>query len=108
MSCPHSYRYFTLFYFLLIKLCRAVCFSLLASFLSPDVTGRGSSILCLASGVCMGINILLSNAAVLQYGSFFVPNLIYTIIIGPCIILAVMIGKWETLDRDAFAALYST
>lgn len=77
-----------------------VCFSLMASFLSPNVTGKGAGIYSCAVGVCLIVNIPLSNQGVSDSG-FFVPNLLYTVLIAPCIIGAWLIGKWEKRDEAA-------
>jgi hypothetical protein len=80
-----------------------VSFSLLASFLSPNVTGKGAGLFSFAVGLCLIVNIPLSNEALRN--SFFIPNLIYTVLVGPCILAVCILGVW--IQKDKLAALGS-
>ena len=72
----------------------SVCFSALPAFLDGIVLGKGYGLLILSGGVLSLMNIPLSNAAVQKLGgNFFIPNLIYTVLCGPCIILVWMIHR---------------
>lgn len=79
-----------------------ISFSLLASFLSPDVTGKGAGLYSFAVGLCLAFNIPLSNEAVKN--SFFVPNLVYTVLIIPCILAVCILGLWIEKDKRLFFA----
>lgn len=82
----------------------SVCFSCLPAFLDGVVLGKGYGLLIFGGGVLSLMNIPLSNAAVQKLGGdFFVPNLIYTILCVPCIILVWLIHrgfKREAEERD--------
>ena len=72
----------------------SVCFSALPAFLDGIVLGKGYGLLIFSGGVLSLMNIPLSNAAVQKLGgNFFIPNLIYTVLCGPCIILVWMIHR---------------
>ena len=79
-----------------------ISFCLLASFLSPDVTGKGAGLYSFAVGLCLAFNIPLSNEAVKN--SFFVPNLVYTVLIIPCILAVCILGLWIEKDKRLFFA----
>jgi hypothetical protein len=49
------------------------------------------------------VNIPLSNEALRN--SFFIPNLIYTVLVGPCILAVCILGVW--IQKDKLAALRS-
>ena len=82
----------------------SVCFSCLPAFLNGIVLGKGYGLLIFSGGVLSLMNIPLSNAAVQKLGgNFFVPNLIYTILCAPCIILVWLIHrgfKREAEEKD--------
>ena len=82
----------------------SVCFSCLPAFLDGIVLGKGYGLLIFGGGVLSLMNIPLSNAAVQKLGgNFFVPNLIYTILCAPCIILVWLIHrgfKREAEEKD--------
>jgi hypothetical protein len=66
-----------------------VTFSFLPTILAPNVTGKASGLLFFTAGVTAFLNIPLANLAVETYdGNFFVPNLVYTILVVPCIAAA--------------------
>jgi hypothetical protein len=66
-----------------------VTFSFLPTILAPKVTGKASGLLFFIAGVTAFLNIPLANLAVETFdGNFFVPNLIYTILVIPCIAAA--------------------
>ena len=79
-----------------------ISFCLLASFLSPDVTGKGAGLYSFAVGLCLAFNIPLSNEAVKE--SFFIPNLVYTVLIGPCILAGCILGLWIEKDKRLYFA----
>ena len=71
-----------------------VSFSFVPTFLGQSVVGRGSGILMFWFGLLSFVNIGLSNWAVNGLGgNFFWPNLILTLAVVPCIVLAWLMGK---------------
>ena len=79
----------------------SVCFSALPAFLDGIVLGKGYGLLIFSGGVLSLMNIPLSNAAVQKLGgNFFIPNLIYTVLCGPCIVLVWMIHRGFMREAD--------
>ena len=78
----------------------AVVFSFMASFLSPNATGKGAGFLNLAGGIGMFSNIFLANTTILKYGSFFVPNMLYTAPIVPMVAAAFLMGEWARRNGE--------
>ncbi len=58
----------------------AITFNVLASFIAPDNTGKAAGVMNMAAAIGILWNIPLTNLAILKYGSFFIPNLIYTVV----------------------------
>mmetsp|Transcript_27319 Transcript_27319/g.78735 ORF Transcript_27319/g.78735 Transcript_27319/m.78735 type:complete len:336 (+) Transcript_27319:416-1423(+) len=84
----------------------SVCFSCLPAFLDGIVLGKGYGMLIFSGGILSLMNIPLSNAAVQKLGgNFFVPNLIYTVLCAPCIILVWMIHRGFKLEAEEKARL---
>jgi MFS family permease len=66
-----------------------ICLSFLPVLLAPEVVGRASGLLFAMSGISAFINVPLSSFAIEnQNGDFFIPNLIYTLLIIPCMAAA--------------------
>lgn len=66
-----------------------VTFSVFPILHSPDVVGKAMGVTFAAAGITAFINIPLSTIAIEQQdGDFFLPNLMYTILILPCIYLS--------------------
>ena len=84
-----------------------ITFSFLPTFLSPTTLGKAIGIMYSLGAILSFINILLANLAVKRFeGDFFVPNLVYTVLVLPCIILAWDIGRFiktQTADEVAVA-----
>lgn len=84
--------------FLLFSLFRCflygVSLSFLPSVLGPNVVGKACGIMFAITGAVAYINIPLASFALeKQNGNFFIPNLIYTILVIPCIVAACLIGR---------------
>jgi MFS family permease len=76
--------------------------SFLPAVLSPNVVGKATGLLFALGGVTALLNIPLSSFAIEQQnGDFFIPNLIYTALIIPCIIAAWFLGRDIELERAA-------
>jgi hypothetical protein len=76
--------------------------SFLPTVLSANVVGKATGLLYALGGVTALLNIPLSNFAIEQRnGDFFIPNLIYTTLIIPCIIAAWFLGHDIEQERDA-------
>lgn len=79
-----------------------VTFSFLPSLLSQNVVGKATGIMYALAGVATIINIPLANLAVQQLGgNFFVPNLVFTILIIPCVIAAWALGRDIEREKQA-------
>lgn len=61
-----------------------VTFSALPVLLSPDVVGKATGFTYALSGLTTYVNIPLSRYAIEKQENFFIPNLIYTVLIAPC------------------------
>ena len=61
-----------------------VSFSALPVLLSHDVVGKAQGLTYALSGLTSFVNIPLSRFTIEQQGDFFIPNLIYTVLIVPC------------------------
>ena len=71
-----------------------VVFSYLPTLLSNKVVGKAMGLLYMANAIIMFINIPLANYAIKEFdGNFMIPNLIYVILLLPCIVLATMLGR---------------
>jgi hypothetical protein len=71
-----------------------VTFSILPVLLSADVVGKATGLLYALAGVTAYINVPLSKFALEQQnGDFFIPNLMYAILIAPCVVAAWWLGK---------------
>ncbi len=77
----------------------AITFNVLASFIAPDNTGKAAGVINLAAVIGIFLNIPLTNLAVLKYdGSFFVPNLIYTV--GPVLFIFVSVKMKKLIEQN--------
>jgi uncharacterized membrane-anchored protein YitT (DUF2179 family) len=80
----------------------SVTFGFLPTFLDQKVTGKATGILFFVGGMMNFLNIPMKDLAVKQMdGDFFVPNLIYTILLLPCIAAAWGIG--QAIEREKAA-----
>ena len=71
-----------------------VTFSAIPAFLSQDVVGKAMGLTYALAGLASYVNIPLSKLAIeTKGGDFFIPNLIYTLLIAPCIITS-----WQLAD----------
>lgn len=71
-----------------------ICLSYLPTLLAPHVVGIGSGVLFFISGISAFLNVPLSTYAIeTQNGDFFLPNLLYTLLIIPCIAVAWALGR---------------
>ena len=76
----------------------SVTFSFLPTFLSFNVVGKATGIIFFIVAILSVLNIPLAAWAVEGLDSFFLPNLIWTILVLPCIYSAWYLGKfiaWE-------------
>jgi LAT3 family solute carrier family 43 protein 3 len=72
----------------------SVIFSFLPVFLGRQVLGKANGLLQVSAGFVSFFNIPLGNIAVERLdGNFFVPNLLYTVGIAPCIYAAYCMGQ---------------
>ena len=77
-----------------------VTFSAIPVFLSPDVVGKAMGITYALAGVTSYVNIPLSRLAIEEKdGDFFIPNLIYTCLIGPCMVASWMLAS--AIDKES-------
>jgi hypothetical protein len=95
----------------------SVTFGILPTFLDQKVIGKAAGILYFAGGITNFLNIPLKDLAVKDLdGDFFVPNLVYTILLFPCIAAAWCIGQAiqrekaakEVKIRDKLEATYGS
>jgi hypothetical protein len=71
-----------------------ICLGILPAFLGTNAVGKGSGIMPCAAGLLSLVNIPLAGWAVNSLrGNFFYPNLMYTLIVLPCIYLAWSLGQ---------------
>jgi hypothetical protein len=94
-----------------------VTFGILPTFLDQKVIGKATGILFFAGGIANFLNIPMKDLAVKHLdGDFFIPNLIYTILVVPCIVAAWGIGQAikredaakEVKIRDKLEAMYGS
>lgn len=79
-----------------------VSLSFVPTFLRQSVVGRGSGIMTFCFGLLSFVNIGLSNWAVNGLGgNFFWPNLILTLAVLPCILLAWLMGQCIQQENEA-------
>ena len=77
-----------------------VVFSFLPTLLSHNVVGKAMGLLYMANGIILVINIPLANYAVKELdGNFMIPNLVYALLLIPCILLASRLGRTVQLER---------
>lgn len=70
-----------------------VTFSFLPSLLSSDMVGKATGLMYAIGAAFSFINIPMAALAVNQYdGNFFIPNLMYTILVVPCVAAAWGLG----------------
>jgi len=66
-----------------------VTFSFMPTLLNHNVVGKAAGIMYAIAGVATIINIPLANLAVQEFsGNFFIPNLIFTFLVIPCVAAA--------------------
>jgi hypothetical protein len=66
-----------------------VTFSFLPTMFASNVNGKATGLLYMITGLTAFLNIPFVNLAVQTYdGDFFIPNLIYTILVVPCMVAA--------------------
>jgi hypothetical protein len=79
-----------------------VTFGILPTFLDQKVIGKAAGILYFSGGITNFLNIPMKDLAVKHLdGDFFVPNLVYTILLLPCIAAAWGIG--QAIEREKAA-----
>jgi MFS family permease len=82
----------------------SIVFSYVPTLLSGEVVGKGVGAMHFIAGIFSFWNIPLSQWAVTELdGNFFIPNLLYTLLLVPCSAAAWMIGRsiqQETLVKD--------
>lgn len=78
----------------------AVVFSFIPEFLGEKVIGKGAGLMNVSAGLCSFVNIPLVQHAVRE-GDFFVPNLFYTVLVIPCIIIALFIRRGIQKEQRA-------
>ncbi len=77
-------------------------FGFLPTFLDQKVIGKAAGILYCSGGITNFLNIPMKDLAVKQMdGDFFVPNLVYTILLLPCIAAAWGIGRAIKQEKAA-------
>jgi hypothetical protein len=80
----------------------SVTFSMLPAFLDQKVIGKATGFLYFFGGIISFLNIPMKDLAVEHLdGDFFAPNLVYTILVLPCIAAAWGIG--QTMKREKAA-----
>ena len=93
----------------------SVTFGFLPTFLDQKVIGKAGGILFFSGGIANFLNIPMKDLAVKHMdGDFFIPNLVYTILLIPCIAAAWGIGRAikrekaakEAKIRDKLEAMY--
>eukprot|EP00550_Attheya_septentrionalis_P000692 CAMPEP_0198286602 /NCGR_PEP_ID=MMETSP1449-20131203/5652_1 /TAXON_ID=420275 /ORGANISM="Attheya septentrionalis, Strain CCMP2084" /LENGTH=485 /DNA_ID=CAMNT_0043984387 /DNA_START=397 /DNA_END=1854 /DNA_ORIENTATION=+ len=94
------------FGFILFSFYRSFLFGVTMSFLptifAPQATGKVYGLLIMTAGFSAFLNIPLTKFAVEQRdGNFFIPNLIYTVAIAPCFVVAWFIGKIIQRENNA-------
>jgi len=78
----------------------ATCFGLLPTYLNTSAVGRGAGLLTLSQGVVCAFNAPLAAWAINGLGGdFFWPNLVYTLMYVPCVIMVWCLGR--DLERNA-------
>jgi hypothetical protein len=83
-----------------------VCYSFLPTFMSGKVVGRGVGVMVLCQGVTSLVNIPLSSWAVNRLdGNFFLPNLLYTILLMPFFYVAWLMGAGIMVEKRASVLL---
>jgi hypothetical protein len=79
-----------------------VTFGILPTFLDQKVIGKAAGILYFSGGIANFLNIPMKDLAVKHLdGDFFVPNLVYTILLLPCIAAAWGIGQAIKREKTA-------
>jgi hypothetical protein len=78
----------------------SVVFSFLPNFLGREVVGKANGLLQVSAGLTSFLNIPLSNAAINKWdGNFFFPNLIYTVLVVPFLLVTYVMGKGIQLEE---------
>lgn len=86
-----AFSFFRSFFF-------GMVFSFLPTLLSHDVVGKATGALFAGTAAFSFINIPLANLAVERFdGDFFVPNMVHTILVVPCVVVAWRLGQY--LDK---------
>jgi hypothetical protein len=79
-----------------------VTMSFLPSIFAPQANGKVYGLMIMISGFSAFLNIPLTTFAVEKRdGNFFIPNLIYTVAIVPCFVIAWFIGKIIQREKNA-------
>ena len=79
-----------------------ICLGILPAFLGVNAVGKGSGIMPCIAGLLSLVNIPLASWAVNGLnGNFFYPNLIYTLLVLPCIYLAWELGQGMKREDQA-------
>ena len=80
----------------------AITLSYLPMLFHPAVVGKATGILYAAGSIVSLINLPLVNVAVERLnGNFFIPNLVYTILVFPCILAACGLGRYMEKEKRA-------
>ena len=80
-----------------------ITFSFLPVVLASNVVGKGSGIMFAVTGLAAFVNVPLSAFALKQKnGDFFIPNLIYTFMIIPCIVAAWLIDREMRKEKSFY------
>ena len=87
------FSFFRLFLF-------SVTFSFIPTFLSVPVVGKATGIVFFVTAILSLINIPLAAWAVEILGSFFWPNLLWTLLILPCIGSAWYLGRFHEMESE--------
>lgn len=77
----------------------SISFSFLPVFLSVNVVGTASGVIFFVVAILSVANIPLASWAVEGLGSFFLPNLIWTCLVIPCIFAAWYLGRFIDYEK---------
>mmetsp|Transcript_22493 Transcript_22493/g.62435 ORF Transcript_22493/g.62435 Transcript_22493/m.62435 type:complete len:557 (+) Transcript_22493:133-1803(+) len=77
-----------------------VSFSFFPTLLSPSVVGKATGIVYALTGATAFLNVPITDYAIEEKGGdFFIPNLIYTCLIGVCVLAAWYLGKVNRREK---------
>lgn len=77
----------------------SISFTFLPMFLSFDVVGTASGVVFFVVAILSSINIQVATWAVEVLGSFFLPNLMWTFFVIPCIMAALYLGRYIAFEE---------